>query len=62
MGKKIKKKTAKISVSALLKIVRKHCVRCSGGLISEVKSCPMKHCDLYRYRLGKINGKKKKGE
>ena len=38
---------------SLIKTVRAHCIDCSGGQSSEVKSCQCKICNLYPYRMGR---------
>ena len=40
-------------IPSLLKCVRRHCLECSGGSSKEVEVCPITHCNLYPYRLGK---------
>ena len=35
-----------------LKMIREHCIDCSGGSPSEVKKCPVKRCSLWEFRFG----------
>jgi len=36
-----------------MRAIRAHCIVCSGGNRKEVRLCPLTHCPLYQYRLGK---------
>ena len=36
-----------------IKIIREHCVECSGGSPAEVKLCPVTKCRLWPYRFGR---------
>jgi hypothetical protein len=36
-----------------LKAIRKNCLDCSSGSVSEVNNCIVKDCPLYPFRLGK---------
>lgn len=36
-----------------IKAIRKKCLDCSCGSVSEVKLCPVKECPIYPYRMGK---------
>lgn len=36
-----------------LKAIRAKCLDCSCGQRQEVRSCPIKSCPLYEYRMGK---------
>ena len=36
-----------------LQSIRKNCLDCSAGSVSEVNNCIIHHCPLYHYRLGK---------
>lgn len=46
-----------------VKSIRKHCLDCSGGSVSEVRNCVLTDCPLYSYRFGKNPNRKgiKKG-
>jgi hypothetical protein len=35
-----------------LRSIKKYCLDCSGGSIKEVKTCNIKDCPLYKFRLG----------
>lgn len=35
-----------------LKMIRKHCIDCSGGNKQEVKLCPVETCPLWEFRFG----------
>lgn len=39
--------------TAILKVIRAHCLECVGDSAVEVKRCTAKSCELYRYRFGK---------
>lgn len=45
-----------------VKSIRLKCLDCSCGQPSEVRFCPVKHCPLYPYRLGKRPLKQKSEE
>lgn len=36
-----------------IKAIRKKCVDCSGGILKEVKECPIEYCPLHPFRMGK---------
>lgn len=36
-----------------IKAIRAKCLDCSGDATSEVKLCPLTHCPLYPFRLGR---------
>ena len=42
-----------ISASKLLKAIRRNCIECSAGEVSEVSKCTMTECALYPYRMGR---------
>ena len=42
-----------ISASKLLKAIRRNCVDCCAGEVSEVSKCTMKNCALFPYRMGR---------
>lgn len=42
----------------LLRVIRKHCLDCSGGSRKDVRNCAISYCDLWPYR----NPPRKKGE
>lgn len=50
-----------ISVTKLLKAIRKNCLRCSNGDRAEVVNCAITDCPLYPYRMGLQVEEKKKG-
>ena len=54
MKKKTNKKTKKPqwSNTTLKRVIRKHCLDCSGFAPLEVRECPVYHCPLYDFRLG----------
>ncbi len=35
-----------------LKTIRRKCLECSGGCVSEVRNCTMNDCPLFIYRFG----------
>jgi len=37
----------------LLKVIRKKCLDCCGGLHGEVRKCPIINCPLWPYRMAK---------
>lgn len=41
-----------------IKAIRKNCLDCSGGSISEVRECVILDCTLYPFRLGKNPNRK----
>lgn len=41
----------KPAADELLLIIRKHCLKCSGGSRREVKNCLVHDCLLYPYRI-----------
>lgn len=45
-----------------MKAIRAKCIECSGGSKSEVRHCPVNHCTLWAYRLGKRPPKVEKPE
>ncbi len=36
-----------------IKAIRAKCIDCSCGQLKEVRECPITHCPLYPYRMGK---------
>ena len=42
-----------------VKVVRLHCIECSGGRYSEVTKCTVERCKLYPFRFGKNPYRKK---
>lgn len=36
-----------------VKAIRAHCLECSSGSPTEVKTCPVSKCPLYPFRFGK---------
>lgn len=36
-----------------MKAIRAKCIDCGGGLLSEVRLCPVTTCALWPYRMGK---------
>lgn len=40
-------------MSTPIKAIRAYCLGCSNGSANEVKLCPMTHCELYKFRMGK---------
>lgn len=38
------------------KAIRERCVNCSGFSFKDVDSCKFKDCELYPYRMGKLQG------
>lgn len=36
-----------------LQAIRAFCIKCNGGVVSEVKTCTAPNCVLYPYRMGK---------
>ena len=42
-----------ISASKLLKAIRRNCIECCAGEVSEVSKCTMKNCALFPYRTGR---------
>lgn len=32
--------------------IRAKCLECSGGVLSEVRKCPVSRCPLWMYRMG----------
>lgn len=45
----------------LSKVIRKHCIECSGGVESEVRKCPATSCELWPYRMKKNPFSTRKG-
>ena len=43
-----------------IKAIRKNCLDCSGGSVSEVRNCVIKECPLFEYRHGKNPNRKRK--
>lgn len=41
------------SKSDLLRIIRNHCMHCTGGQAKEVRLCESKDCLLWAFRMGK---------
>lgn len=41
-----------------VKAIRRNCLDCSGGSVSEVRNCEFTYCPLYPYRLGKNPNRK----
>ena len=41
-----------------VKAIRKNCLDCSGGSVSEVRNCVVTDCPLYLYRLGRNPNRK----
>lgn len=35
------------------KAIRLKCIDCCGGNTAEVRKCPVTHCPLWRFRMGK---------
>lgn len=35
------------------KAIRLKCLDCSGNNMAEVRKCPVTHCPLWRFRMGK---------
>ena len=35
-----------------VKAIRAKCIDCSGGMLGEVRNCPIKGCALYPFRMG----------
>ncbi len=48
----------KMTKTKLLKIMHKHCLDCRGGSSKEVRQCTNTECNLWKYRLGKIEENK----
>lgn len=46
----------------VMSAVRKHCLNCSGGSLSEVKQCRVKDCALYEYRCAGAKVAPKRGK
>ena len=44
----------KVSLSVLLKAIRKKCLDCSGSVKKEVDECNLTTCPLYPYRSGNL--------
>ncbi len=42
--------------------IRRKCIDCSGGLLSEVRECLISDCPLYAYRMGKNPNRKNKAK
>ena len=42
-----------------LRVIKKHCLECSGYEKKEVRECIIKDCVLYLYRQGKNPNRKK---
>lgn len=42
-----------------LKAIRAKCMDCSGQSFKEVRTCPVKSCPLWVYRMGKHPGRKR---
>jgi hypothetical protein len=47
-------------IKSPIKIIREHCVECSGGSAAEVKLCPVTKCKLWPYRFGRNPNRAKK--
>lgn len=39
--------------STPMRAIRSKCLDCCGGLVSEVRKCPVGDCALYFYRMGR---------
>lgn len=39
-----------VTAEALLKVMRRYCLKCSGGSKKQVKACNIQDCPLYPYR------------
>ena len=44
-----------------LKAIRKKCVECCGGVLSDIRNCPSKNCPLHFYRMGHNPNRKGNG-
>lgn len=43
----------KVNMLGRPKAIREKCMDCSGWNAAEVRMCPVKHCALWPYRMGK---------
>jgi len=51
---------AKKALKQPLSAIRLFCLECCAGILSEVKECSCKGCQLYPFRMGKGFGKRPK--
>mgnify|MGYP006989002728 CR=1 FL=1 len=51
-----------VTSEALLKIIRDHCLECSGGSRFEVHHCKVTDCRLYPFRKGEERPKERKNK
>ena len=45
--------------SVLIKAIKEHCKECCCGLVKEVSLCPAEKCNLWPYRNGDPNKRKR---
>lgn len=43
-----------------LRAIREKCLECAGGVLGEVRNCPIKACALYPFRMGANPYRKKR--
>jgi len=54
-------KAAGFSKTPILRVLRAKCIDCCGGILSEVRACPITNCELWPYRMAKNPFSNKKG-